>query len=112
MYTLFLTWMQTCFSGVVGGGVPGKVAGIAHIIITGAGLIITMFQVFILMSTRVGEDTIEIIIGTDTGGTMSVFPTDDFSRTGRAGVMTGIGTGREPGVSRVISLDRNNRDRN
>jgi hypothetical protein len=34
---------------MVGDGVYGKVIGIAHIIMTGAGVIITMFQVFILM---------------------------------------------------------------
>jgi hypothetical protein len=34
---------------MVGGGVPMKVAGIAPIIMTGVGLIITMFQPFILM---------------------------------------------------------------
>jgi hypothetical protein len=41
--------MQTYFSGMVGGGVHGKVVGIAHIIMTGVGLIITMSQVFILI---------------------------------------------------------------
>ena len=49
MSTLLLTLMWTSFSGMVGGGVFGKVVGIAHVIITGAGVIITMFQVFILM---------------------------------------------------------------
>jgi hypothetical protein len=34
---------------MVGGGVFGKVDGIVHITITGAGVIMTMFQVFILM---------------------------------------------------------------
>jgi hypothetical protein len=34
---------------MAGGGVHGKVVGIAHGIITGAGVIITMFQVFIMM---------------------------------------------------------------
>jgi hypothetical protein len=34
---------------MVGGGAFGKVVGIAHIIMTGVGVIITMFQVFILM---------------------------------------------------------------
>ena len=37
------------FSGTVGGGVYGKVVGTAHIIITGVGVTIGMFQVFILM---------------------------------------------------------------
>jgi hypothetical protein len=34
---------------MAGGGVYGKVIGIAHIIITGVGLIMIMLQVFILM---------------------------------------------------------------
>jgi hypothetical protein len=46
---LILTLMQTFFSGMVGGGVYGKVVGIAHIIITGDGVIIKLFPVFILM---------------------------------------------------------------
>jgi hypothetical protein len=41
--------MQTSISGMVGGGVFGKVVGIVHVITTGVGVIITMFQVFILM---------------------------------------------------------------
>jgi hypothetical protein len=97
---------------MVGGGVRGKVIGIAHVIITGAGFIIKMFQVFILMWTRVGEDITETIIGTGTAGTISGFLTDNFKRTGRAGIIIDIGKGKEPGVSRIINLDRNNRDRN
>jgi hypothetical protein len=34
---------------MVGGGVRGKVVGIAHGIITGAGVIMKVFHVFILM---------------------------------------------------------------
>jgi hypothetical protein len=34
---------------MAGGGVHGMVVGIAHIIMTEAGLIMTMFQNFILM---------------------------------------------------------------
>ncbi len=52
------------------------------------------------------------MIGTDTGGTMNGFQTDDFSRTGRAGIIIDIGKGEEPGASRAINLGRNNRDRN
>ena len=104
--------MQTCFSGAVGGGVYGKDTGIAHLIMTGVGLIIAMFQVFILISTQVGEDTTETIIGTDTGGTTSGFLTNDFNRTGKAGRIIDIGKGKGPGASRAINLDSNNRDRN
>jgi hypothetical protein len=104
--------MQTCFSGMAGGGVHGKVVGIDHVIITGAGVIIAMFQVFIMMSTRVGEDIIETVIGTGTSGTMNRFITSIFNRTGRRGIIIDIGKGKERGASRAINLDHNNRDRN
>ena len=83
---------------MAGGGVHGKVVGIAHIIITGVGLIITMFQVFIMMWTQVGEDTTETVIGTATDGTTGGSLTNDFNGTGSAGKMTGIGKGKEPGT--------------
>src|SRR4030042_6005678 len=97
---------------MVGGGVRGKDVGIAHVIITGAGVIITMFQVFILIWTQVGEDTTETVIGTDIGGTINGFLTNDFNRTGAVGKRTDIGKGKELGVFRTINLDRHNRDRN
>ena len=97
---------------MAGGGVYGKVVGIVRIIITGAGAIMAMFQVFISMWIQVGEDTTGHIIGTDTDGTMNGFPIDDFNRTGRAGKMIGIGKGKGPGASRAINLDHSNRDRN
>jgi len=105
--------MSICFSGMVGGGVRGKVVGTAHVIMTGAGVIMTMFQVFISMSTRVGEDTTEIVIGVGTDGIMNGFLTGDFKRTGRAGTIIDTGEEKEPGVSRAIEIDRHsNRDRN
>jgi hypothetical protein len=97
---------------MVGGGVHGKVAGIVHVIMTGDGLIMTMFQVFILMSTQVGEDTTETIIGATTGGTTNEFLTGDSSRTGRAGMINDIGEGKEVGVSRTIEFHHNNKSRN
>ena len=97
---------------MAGGGVHGKGVGIARIIITGVGFIITAFQVFIMMWTRGGEDTTENIIGTVTDGTMNGFLTNDVDRTGRGGIIIDIGKGKEPGASRAINLNRNNRDRN
>jgi hypothetical protein len=47
-----------------------------------------------------------------TGGTMNEFLTNDFTRTGIAGIMIDIGKGEELGASRTIDLDHNNRDRN
>ena len=81
------------FSGTAGGGVPGKAAGTVHIIITGAGPIITGPPPSILMWTRAGEDTTGIMTGTDTGGIMSGFPTGGSNGTGGAGVMTDTGNG-------------------
>jgi len=95
-----------------GGGVPGKGGGIAHGIITGAGGIMTVCPVFILMSTPGGEATTETIIGTGTGGTMNRFLTNDFNRTGRAGRKLDIGNGKERGTSRTINLDHNHSARN
>jgi hypothetical protein len=46
---LSLRYRRKSFSTMAGGGVLGKADGIAHIIMTGVGVIITMFQVFILM---------------------------------------------------------------
>jgi hypothetical protein len=97
---------------MVGGGVHGKVVGIARITMTGDGLITAMFQVFILMSTQAGEDTTDTTIGMVTGGTMNGFLTSDCNRTGSDGIMTDIGKGKEHGVSRTINPDRKNRNRN
>ena len=41
--------MRNSTSGMAGGGVSGMVVGIVHIIMTGAGAIITEFQLFIMM---------------------------------------------------------------
>jgi len=97
---------------MAGGGVHGKVAGIAHSIITGAGVIITILQVSILMSTRVGEDITGVVTGMGTGGTMNGFLTNGFNRTGRVGKMIAVGKDKALGASGTINLDHNNRDRN
>ena len=112
MFTLLLILMQNSSSGMAGGGVRGKVVGIARVTITGAGAVIIMFQVFILILTPIGEDTTETAIGTGTGGTMNGFLTNGFSGTGRAGKIIDVGKGKELGASRAINLDHNNRDRN
>src|SRR5512137_2245722 len=97
---------------MVGGGVPGKVAGIAHIIMTGDGLITAMFQVFILMWTQAGDGTTDTMIGTGTGGIMNGSLTNNFNRTGRAGTITDIGKSKHIGACRAINPDRNSRGRN
>ncbi len=112
MFTLFQTWTRTFFSGAVIGGVRGRVAGIVRVTMTGDGLIMTACPVFILMSTRVGEDTTETIVGTTTGGPTSGFLTTDFKRIGRAGMINVTGEGREPGASRAIEFLHNRKERN
>jgi len=94
---------------MAGGGVSGMVIGIAHLIMTGAGFITILFRVFILMWIPVGGDTTESIIGMATGGTMNGYPTIDSNGTGRAGKVTDIGRGKEPGTSRAIILGHSNR---
>lgn len=96
---------------MAGGGVYGKVVGIVHSIMIGDGAIITMSQYFIMMLTRGGGDITEIVTGTGTGGTTSLSLTDNFSRTGEAGIPIAIGSGTEPGEYRTINRDRCSRDR-
>jgi hypothetical protein len=47
-----------------------------------------------------------------TGGTTRGSLPHDFKRTGRHGIMTDIGKGKEPGASRVITPEHNLRGRN
>jgi len=105
--------MSICFSGMAGGGVHGKVVGIAHVIMIEAGVIMTMFQDSIMMWTQVGEDTTEIVIGVDIHGIMDGFPTGTFNGTGRAGKKIDVGKDEELGALRIIEIDQNHhRDRN
>ena len=96
---------------MAGGGVHGEAIGIDHSIITGPGSVIIVFQVFILMWTRIGEDITGAVTGMDTDGNISGFLTTEFNRTGRTGRMTGTGKDKEPGTSGTISLDRHSRER-
>lgn len=97
---------------MAGGGAHGKVVGIARVIMTGDGLIMTVSQLFILMWSRVGEDFTETTVGTNTVGTMNGFLARDFKRTGRAGMTMDTGGEKEPGVSRTIEFHHNNKSRN
>lgn len=96
---------------MAGGGAPGEAAGIDQSIMTGPGSIIMIFQVFILIWTRIGGDITGAVTGMDTGGNISGFLTTKFNRTGRTGRMTGTGKDKEPGTSGTISLDRHSRER-
>jgi len=96
---------------MAGGGVHGEASGIDLRITTGAGSVIVVFQVFILMWTRIGEDITGAVTGMDTGGNISGFLTREFNRTGRTGKTTGAGKHKEPGTSGTISLDHRSRER-
>jgi hypothetical protein len=86
--------------------------GIVHGIMTGAGVIITMFRGSIMMWTQGGEDITGTVIGTVASGVMTRFLTKGFNETGRIGGVIDTGKGKEPGASRAIGPDLNNRDRN
>jgi hypothetical protein len=96
---------------MAGGGVHGKVGGIARSFMAAGGYLIKIYQVSILMWTQVGEQIIENVIGTVTGGTMNGFLTNDFNRIGKNGKRSAIGRGRSTGGYGTIDLSRNNRDR-
>jgi hypothetical protein len=96
---------------MAGGGVHGKAVGIDHSTTTVVGAISAVSRAFIMMWTRDGEGTTETVIGTDIAGTMNGFPISGFSRTGRGGMIIATGKIKEPGASRAITRDRNNRGR-
>jgi hypothetical protein len=95
---------------MVGGGDFGKAGGITRFIMIELGVIMTMFQVFILMLIQVGEITTDAMIGMDIRGTMNGFLIGDFNRTGRVGIEINIGEVKKPGAFRATSLDYNKRD--
>jgi hypothetical protein len=103
---LILISMWICISGMVSGGVSGKDAGTAHIIMTGTGATTMMFQVSIFTSIDIGEITTETTIGTDTSGTINGFLMNNFTGTGRTGKETGLGEDKKPGESSNIHLER------
>jgi hypothetical protein len=86
---------------MVGGGVPGKGAGIARDTTTQVGVIIEAFHLFMEGYPQVGGMTIESIVGEDSHGTTSEYLTSNFNRTGRAGKRANIGRSKMLGVSRV-----------
>jgi hypothetical protein len=97
---------------MAGGGVHGRVAGIAHGIIAEAGVIMGVFQPSIMTLTQSGEYTTGTVTGTGTRGTMNGLITDISTRTGSSGTTIDIGKGKECGEFKAISPDHNNRDRN
>ncbi|MBN1473814.1 MAG: hypothetical protein JW914_04300 [Syntrophaceae bacterium] len=89
---------------MAGGGAHGRTAGTAHSIITGAGLFLTLSQIFIMTWIQAGEDIIETGNGVVIDGTMNGFLTTGLTKTGGIGETTGTGKAEKPGTSINISL--------
>jgi hypothetical protein len=75
----------------VGGGVPGKAAGIAPVTMTEAGLITEGFHLFTEMFLPAGEMITEIIAGKGNRGSISVYLIRIFNAIGVAGKRMGTG---------------------
>ena len=98
---LSLTQMWTSFSTMVGGGVPGKGAGIAHGTMTQVGSTIKGSHPFMQGYRQVGGMTTGIIVGEDINGTTSEYLTNKFNGTGATGKRATIGRSNKLGVSKV-----------
>jgi hypothetical protein len=96
---------------MVGGGVPGKVAGIAHGTTTKGGPTIIEFHLFTHGYPQAGEMTTGIIAGTGMSGTTNEYLTNKFKKIGRAGNKTGIGRSNRRGESRVCRPERGQNNR-
>jgi len=77
---LHLTWPWTSSSSVVGGGVHGKGAGIAHGITAQVGAIIMVFHLFMGGYLVDGEMNIGSIVGMVEIGIMNEYLTQNFNR--------------------------------
>jgi hypothetical protein len=75
----------------VGGGVPGKVAGIVPIMLKEAGLIIEEYRHSTESFPRIGEMIIEQINGWAIPGIINAFRKKNCDATGAHGKETGIG---------------------
>ena len=93
--------MWTSFSTMVGGGVRGKGAGIAHGTMTQVGPTIKGSHLFMEGYRQGGGMTTGIIGGKDIHGTTSEYLTNKFNETGATGNRTGIGRNKILGVSKV-----------
>jgi hypothetical protein len=96
---------EEIFFTAVGGGVPGKGAGTAHITMIEVGLITSMFHFFTEISIRVGGMITGIIGGKDISGTISGYLSANCNVIGRVGKKTGIGKSKTTGVSGDYSQD-------
>lgn len=85
---------------MVGGGVRGKGAGIAHGIIAQVGFTIEASRLFIHVYHQVGGMITGSVVGEGTRGTTNEYLTSSFSITGEAGKRADIGKSNKRGVSK------------
>jgi patatin-like phospholipase/acyl hydrolase len=93
--------MWTSFSTMAGGGVRGKIDGIAHNIIAQVGPTIKAFHPFIERCRQVGGITTGSVVGKGINGSTSESPTNKFNGTGTTGKRADIGRSKITGVSRA-----------
>ena len=85
---------------MVGGGVRGKDAGIAHGTMAQVGSTINAFHRFIEGYPQVGGMTTGIIVGEVIHGIPNEYLRNNFDGTGAAGKREGIGRSKTLGVSK------------
>ncbi len=93
--------MWIFFSTMVGGGVRGKGAGIAHGTMAQVGATIEAFHPFIEEYHQDGGMITGSIVGEGIRGTTNEYLTNKSNRTGATGKRADIGRSKIPGVSRV-----------
>jgi hypothetical protein len=91
---------------MVGGGVHGKVVGIAHGTTAQVGTTIEGFHPFMDGYPQTGEMTTGIIVGEGIGGTINEYLTTKLNETGGTGKEVSIGRGNKLGVSKVCNPER------
>jgi len=96
---------------MVGGGVHGRVAGIAHGIMIRDGGIIAASRLFMLKYLLVGGMNTETVVGGAINGMLSRYPIIKSNRIGMAGKRIDIGNNNKIGESRIYNpeSDRKNR---
>jgi hypothetical protein len=96
---------------MVGGGVRGKGAGIAHGTIIQVGSTIEGPHLFMQGYLQAGGMTTGIVVGEGINGTTSEYLTNNFNGTGGAGKKTDIGRSDKLGVFKVCDPERDHNSR-
>ena len=86
---------------MVGGGVLGKGAGIAHGTMAQVGLTTDAFHLFMYGYPQVGGMITGSVVGAGIHGTTNEYLISSFGQTGKAGKSAGIGKRKSLGVSKA-----------